>query len=237
MATAKVAAGQERRASIAEVREQNTKLKEEIERLKHSAYCPMCDSIKDKSKFYVSTDPLMSGGVTSICKICALGIAERKDKNGDLHAPTKESVIEALRYLDKPFIESVWTDSIQESENLASGKVRSTPWRAYVKNIQMVQFVGKRFKDSDMFRERIVYDDEKTHKELIEEHSGMDTYDSFVKNKMDVVRLLDYDPFEKEPVTDQPFLYSQLLGMLDASEEANDDMMRVSSAIQIVRGF
>lgn len=88
-----------------------------------------------------------------------------------------------------------------------------------------------------MFKERIVYEDEKSHRELVEEHAGMDTYDSFIKNKEDVVRLLDYDPFEKEPIADQPFLYSQLLGMLDASEEANDDMMRVSSAIQIVRGF
>jgi len=88
-----------------------------------------------------------------------------------------------------------------------------------------------------MFKVRIRYDDEKTEKEVVEEHNGLDTYDSFKKNKNDVMRLLDYDPFEKEPVSDQPFLYSQLLGMLDASEDANEDMMRVSSAIQIVRGF
>lgn len=131
----------------------------------------------------------------------------------------------------------MWTASVQESENLASGKLRSTAWRSYVKNISMGQYNGLRFKDSDMFKERVVYEDEKSSRDIIEEHAGVDTYDSFVKNKEDVIRLLDYDPFEKEPVGDQPFLYSQLLGMLDASEDANDDMMRVSSAIQIVRGF
>lgn len=84
MATAKTeAATQSRKASIAELREQNVKLKEEVEKLKHSAYCPMCNSVKDKSKFYVSTDPLIKGGVTNICKMCALGVAERIDKNGE----------------------------------------------------------------------------------------------------------------------------------------------------------
>ena len=35
----------------------------------------------------------------------------------------------------------------------------------------------------------------------------------------------------------QPFLYSQLIGFLDSSEEGNDDMMRISSIISIVRSF
>ena len=49
--------------------------------------------------------------------------------------------------------------------------------------------------------------------------------------------MLNYDPFEKEDIIDQPFLYSQLLGLLDSGEDGNEDMMRTSSAISIVRGF
>lgn len=49
--------------------------------------------------------------------------------------------------------------------------------------------------------------------------------------------MLGYLPFEKEKLADQPFLYSQLIGFLDASEEGNDDMMRTASIISIVRGF
>jgi hypothetical protein len=59
----------------------------------------------------------------------------------------------------------------------------------------------------------------------------------FEKNRKDVIRLLSYDPFEGEKLEDQPLLYSQLLGFLDSSGEGNDDMMRTSSAITIVRGF
>lgn len=216
---------------------ENAKLKEEVEKLKNSAYCRMCDSLKDKSKFYISTDPMCKSDVAPICKECARKMALRVDANGEEHEPTKESVQLALRYLDKPFLDIVWNASIQEHENLAAGKVKSDVWRAYIKNIAMLQYVGLTWKDSDMFKTKIVYDDEKTEVELVEEHNGQDTYDSYIKNKADVIRLLDYDPFEKEPLSDQPFLYSQLLGMLDASEDANDDMMRVSSAIQIVRGF
>lgn len=216
---------------------ENAKLKEEVEKLKNSAYCRMCDSLKDKSKFYISTDSMCKSDVSPICKECARKLALRVDVNGEEHEPTKESVQLALRYLDKPFLDIVWNASIQEHENLAAGKVKSNVWTSYAKNIAMVNYVGLTWKDSDMFKTHIKYDDEKTEEELVEEHSGQDTYDSYVKNKADVIRLLDYDPFEKEPLSDQPFLYSQLLGMLDASEDANDDMMRVSSAIQIVRGF
>lgn len=220
-----------------QIKAENAKLREEIEKLKGSAYCRMCDSIKTKDKFYLSTDPMCKGDVTPICKECARKLALRVDANGEEHEPTKESLQLALRYLDKPFLDIVWNASIQEYENLAAGKIKTNVAMAYFKNIAMVNYVGLTWKDSDMFKTRIVYDDEKTEQELVEEHSGQDTYDSYVKNKADVIRLLDYDPFEKEPLSDQPFLYSQLLGMLDASEDANDDMMRVSSAIQIVRGF
>lgn len=222
---------------IAQVRKENEKLIAENEKLKNSGYCYMCDAIKPKDRFYVSTDPRIKSGITPICKECSRKIAERVDRNGDLHEPTKESVIEALRYLDKPFIDVVWDASIQESENLALGRIKTNVFRSYIKNVSMPQYIGLTFKDSDMFKEKIVYEDEKTMQEVVEEHNGLDTFDAYVKNKADVKRLLDYDPFEKEPVADQPFLYSQLLGMLDASEDANEDMMRVSSAIEIVRNF
>lgn len=61
--------------------------------------------------------------------------------------------------------------------------------------------------------------------------------ESFEQNKEDAIRLLGYDPFIKEAVSDQPFLYANLIGYLDASSEANEDRMRVSSIIEIVKGF
>ena len=212
-------------------------LEAEVDKLKNSAWCHLCDTVKNKDKFYLSTDPMSKSALTPICKECARKIALRVDKNGDEHEPTKESVQVALKYLNKPFLNRVWDASVQESENLISGKIKYNVWTSYIKNIAMGQYVGLTYQDSDMFKEKIVYEDERTPESMAKGREDQDTYTDYLKNKRDVIRLLSYDPFEKEAVSDQPLLYSQLLGILDANEEGNDDMVRTASAIAIVRGF
>ena len=215
-------------------------LDEKVKSLKAGAWCYLCDSHKIKDSFYSSTDPMSKSGLTPICKECARKIALRV-VNGKEQGATKDSVRLALRYLNKPFLERVWDSSIQEVENLASGKVKSNVWAAYIRQISMPNYIGMTYFDSDGLTSNESNNESSsndiTADELVESHVGMDTYDSFLKNKHDVIRLLNYDPFEKEDVIDQPFLYSQLLGLLDSGEDGNEDMMRTSSAISIVRGF
>lgn len=215
-------------------------LDEKVKSLKSGAWCYLCDSHKIKDSFYSSTDPMSKSGLTPICKECARKIALRVI-NGKEQGATKDSVRLALRYLNKPFLERVWDSSIQEVENLASGKVKSNVWAAYIRQISMPNYIGMTYFDSDGLTSNEPNNEssngEITTDKLIESHVGIDTYDSFLKNKNDVIRLLNYDPFEKEDIIDQPFLYSQLLGLLDSGEDGNEDMMRTSSAISIVRGF
>lgn len=231
----------ETKLTAAQLKKKVETQEEKIKLLKEGAWCYMCDTHKARDKFYVSTDPMNKSGLTPICKDCARKIALKIGKDKVEHEPDKNSVIETMRYLNKPFLSKLWDASIQESENLASGKVRSNGYYSYVKNVAMGQYNTMTFKDSDIFDNHAVEDEapkeQTTEEELIESHAGLDTYDSFLKNKNDVIRLLSYDPFEKEDIADQPFLYSQLLGLLDSSEDANEDMMRTSSAISIVRGF
>lgn len=231
----------ETKLTAAQMRKRIESLENKVQTLKEGAWCYMCNTHKARDKFYVSTDPLNKSGITPICKDCARKIALKIGKDKVEHTPDKESVIEAMRYLNKPFYSKLWDASVQESENLASGKVRSNGYLSYVKNVAMGQYNGATFKDSDIFTSAVTIQDSSkekpTEERLIETHAGLDTYDSFLKNKNDVIRLLSYDPFEKEDIVDQPFLYSQLLGILDSSEDANEDMMRTSSAISIVRGF
>lgn len=226
--------------TVAQYREKIKDLQEKLAKYDTTAFCLMCEKHKRRDDgFYLNTDPIYGHDtITPICRDCARKIALRVDKNGEEHAPTKESVILALKYLNKPFLNVVWNASIQETENLVTGKVKTNVWSAYIKNVQMVQYVGMNFFDSDFFKEKVVYDDEKTEKQLVEEHAGQDTYDSFIKNKEDVVRLLSYDPFDKESTSDQPFLYSSLLGLLDTNgAEVNEDMIRTNSAVTISRTF
>lgn len=220
--------------TAAEARKRVEELETKLEEFKSYGYCPMCDSHKKREHFYVSTDPLIKGEISFICKECAKKLAVKTGEDGR-EIVTKESAQLALRYLNKPFYSSLWDSSVQESENLLAGKTKSNPWMAYVKNISMGQYNGETYFDSDFFRQS-----ETPSSAPIEENVNklpQNAIEEYEKNKADVTRLLGYDPFEMEQLADQPFLYSQLLGLMDTGGDENDDMLRNSSCITIVRGF
>ena len=77
---------------IAEVRKENEQLKKLLET---GCRCAMCGKVKDQeTKFYYDTNPMLGGSSFSrICRDCAKAVACRRDKNGEDHEPTKESVI------------------------------------------------------------------------------------------------------------------------------------------------
>ena len=206
--------------------------------------CPYCGKEKKKDKFYVSTDPRNMLGITSMCKDCVQKIAFNWDENRQqLGTPTKKSVMDALEYLDRPFLENLWNSSYTEWLNPDSKNKKKSIWDTYIKNIGMKQYNGLRWRDGDIFNTYI--EDAKSVAEIEQKQAenaqmlanSQEVNEEFERNKKDVIRLLGYDPFEFEKPEDQPLLYSQLIGYLDTSGDSNDDMMRTSSAITIVRGF
>ena len=200
--------------------------------------CPYCKTVKKEKEFYISSDPLVMTGKTSMCKDCAEKIARNWDERKQLYGEcTKASVQEALERLDKPWLDKIWDSSYFEYVNGEDNR-RKNIWDAYIKNISMPQYRGMRWRDGDLFSNYKETAIKQARQEVqegeIEKYSEVN--EEYEKNKLDVIRLLGYDPFEKELEEDKPLLYSQLIGYLDASGE-NEDMMRTSSAITIVRGF
>ena len=130
-----------------QAREKVVELQDKLDNFENTAYCLMCKKHKNREKhFYQNTDPMYGGKTcTPICRECARKIALRVDRNGEEHEPTKESVITALKYLQKPFLNTVWNSSIQESENEVTGKTKENVWTAYIKNIQMKNYIGMTF--------------------------------------------------------------------------------------------
>lgn len=206
--------------------------------------CHYCLKEKKKSEFYVNTDPRVLTGITFICKDCVRKIALNWDDNRkEFGACTKSTVMSALETIDKPFLEKLWNSSYAEWADDTSQKRRTTIWDAYIKNVGMVQYRGMRWRDGDIFNTYI-----EDAKQVAALESGntdsaqtlllsQEVNNEFEKNRKDVIRLLGYDPFEGEKLEDQPLLYSQLIGYLDTGGDGNEDMMRTSSAITIVRGF
>ena len=206
--------------------------------------CPYCMKEKKKKEFYVSTDPRVLTGITSMCKDCVKKIALAWDDNRqEFGMCTKKSVMEALEYIDRPFLNNLWDASYNEWANQGEQVRRTTIWDAYIKNVSMKQYNGCRWRDGDIFNVYVEDAKQVAALELGDTEAAKTLLDSqevnneFDKNRKDVIRLLGYDPFEGEKLEDQPLLYSQLIGYLDAGGDGNDDMMRTSSAITIVRGF
>lgn len=195
--------------------------------------CQTCNKVKKKSDFYVSTAPGQASGITTSCKQCAADVA-MPTVDGVRKQPDKKSVDNACYLLNKPMLDAVWEASLLEAANEASGKTKNNVWTSYIKNIQMVNWTTYTYRESDNYTGGMLSLDDMSSAATPKDQ---EIIEQFEKNKNDTLRLLGYLPFEKEKLSDQPFLYSQLIGFLDSSEEGNDDMMRVSSIISIVRSF
>lgn len=195
--------------------------------------CPHCGKLKKKTSFYMSSDPAVSIGVAFPCKDCAEKIARNyNEKTGKFGDVTLASLKNALCYLDKPFLDILYDASYNEVHDETLVKPKTNLWSAYIVNVQMPQYRSMRWKDGDLFKEG------ESHQAVVNEDRDInpEVLSELEKNRRDVIKMIGYDPFEKEAVEDQPLLYAQLIGYLDG-EGNNDDMTRVLDSIEIVRGY
>ena len=204
--------------------------------------CPYCDTEKKKTEFYMSSDPMVLTGITTMCKDCARKIAmnwdERRQEYGTC---TKASIQEALIRLDKPFLNKIWDSSYLEWAADDSKRQRTTIWDAYIKNIGMVQYRGMRWQDSDIFDVYVEKAKQTAKIELDKEDRLPDANftevnEEYKTNRRDVIRMTGYDPFLNYPIEeDKPMLYAQIVNFID--EETKNDGMKMNAIIQIVKSF
>lgn len=195
--------------------------------------CFMCTKPKVRSQFYMDPDPLKQSGLTHICKECARAIALRQDENGVCHEATRESIQLALRYLNKPFIEKIYESSVAEASNQNAGRIKQNVWAAYIRNISMPKYLPMQWEDGDSFKSTVVIPNSSNNIE----DNNKDILSSYLTNKEDAIRKLGYDPYEYENEADKPLLYSKLIRYLDASDEGNEDEMKISSIVEITKLF
>ena len=205
--------------------------KEEAVTEKFLCYC--CGSEKKRSEFYKSSDPFNSVGVTPYCKNCLERIARNYNNTtkqfGDV---TKQSLMLACERADVPYIEKLWDASYNEVHDPSLKQPKTNVWAAYIKNVKMPQYNGMRWRDGDLFKEG----EEEIHSETTTLPQNQEVLEEYEKNRKDVIRLIGYDPFDKEAEEDKPLLYAQLIGYIDMSGD-NEDMTRILDSIEIVRGY
>ena len=202
-----------------------------------SYLCPYCNTVKKRSEYYVSTDPLVRTGVTSMCKDCAKKIARNYDpKTGQYGDCTKESIIEALERLDKPFFESLFNSSYVEGNDPSNKSLHGDTWEAYIKNIcSLKQYRTLRWHDGDIGK-RVNLASEDTDTYVVTEDRKKEIEREYAINRKDAIRIIGYDPFAKYPIEeDKPVLYAQLISFID--DETKNDGMKMNAVIQIVKAF
>lgn len=205
--------------------------KEEAVTEKFLCYC--CGSEKKRSEFYKSSDPFNSVGVTPYCKNCLERIARNYNSTtkqfGDV---TKQSLMLACERADVPYLDKLWDASYNEVHDPSLKQPKTNVWAAYIKNVKMPQYNGMRWRDGDLFKEG----EEEIHSETTTLPQNQEVLEEYEKNRKDVIRLIGYDPFDKEAEEDKPLLYAQLIGYIDMSGD-NEDMTRILDSIEIVRGY
>lgn len=198
--------------------------------------CPHCGKLKKETEFYTSTDPAVIIGRAFPCKSCSENIARRYDaRTGEYSDMTEASLKSALMYLDKPFIRKLWESAYDEVHNADLKQPKKNMWTSYIKNVtSLSQYRGLRWRDGD-------FDDKPVEVQQVvvpseERDVNPEVLSELEKNRRDVIRLIGYDPFEKEAEDDKPLLYAQLIGYIDGDGN-NDDMTRILDCIEIVRGY
>lgn len=202
--------------------------------------CPYCNKEKKKSEFYMSSDPLVLTGITTMCKDCARKIAMNWDeRRQEFGSCTKASVQEALIRLDKPFLTKIWDSSYLEWADDTKTVRRTTIWDSYIKNIGMVQYRGMRWQDSDIFDVYVEKAKQSAQVEINKENKQTvvpEVNEEYKTNRRDVIRMTGYDPFANYPIEeDKPMLYAQVVSFID--EETKNDGMKMNAVIQIVKSF
>lgn len=237
----------EPRKTASEVRKENEELKAELEKLKNGAFCYMCGKHKPKTAFYLSSDTAIQSGVSRICKKCTYDIVHRKTEDGEYQEPTKASVMTALEYLDKPFLNKIWDASYFEyhkpEELKGSNSKNRDIFAFYIKNIQSLsQYQGLRWKNSDIFKKNaiigqmdsVMSTDEEQRIQKRKTSAKEAQLEAVEINRKRIISLIGYDPYEFYPDdNDKPFLYGSLSNQLD--EETVADGMKLRAVLEIIR--
>lgn len=201
---------------------------------KEEYLCYCCGERKKKTSFYTSSDPFNSVKITPFCKLCIEKIARNySDQRGQYGEVTKASLCDALERMDLPYLDKLWESSYNEVHDPSLKQPKTNVWSAYIKNVKLPQYNGMRWRDGDLFKKE---SSSSSFTGNVGDYIAPDVAEELERNRRDVVRLVGYDPFEKELLEDKPLLYAQTVGYLDMGGN-NDDAMRTSSVITIVRGF
>lgn len=222
--------------NVTQCRSAYKKLVKEYDKIKDGFYCHDCGTFKPRDKFYKSIHT--KSGVIPTCKECLYRIGTGYDEKTKETHETRETVIEAMKKANLPFIEDLYNSSCDAITNETSGKKRGTGYSQMIVCLQSLpQFFGLTYENSDFGDLDVNNATTEISEKFVEKKQEVseDIEDMYVKNKRSVLRMLGYDPFVYEEEEDKPLLYSKLVNYFDDS--LKDDGFKLEAVIEIVQTF
>ena len=111
--------------------------------------CVDCGEWLAQSNFYISRK--YKTGIYPICKKCILARVEQRVKKDDKPNETKESVIEMMRDMNLPYIDSLYDSCCQSVVDDVGEKIKRSPFQQTLTAIlSLPQYNNKTFKDSEL---------------------------------------------------------------------------------------
>ena len=111
-------------------------------------YCGKCNSFLSTETFY--SDKRFASGYFPVCKKCLLAMVEQRNKKGDPPRETKDSVKAVLRFMDLPYIDSLYESVAKSVADEVNEKNRKSPFLAYIVPIKSLpNYRGKTWIDSE----------------------------------------------------------------------------------------
>lgn len=191
--------------------------KETIE--ENKILCCTC-GCPDPLNFYLSnTKHNNFSKVIPYCKDC---ICEKYNYYNNLYKDEKKAIYYTCRFINVPFVYNIYTGAIKKAE-----KTNKELIFYYISIYNSFKTNNKYPEDFDNGEELFVNDLSEIKKEVV-------FTDSDEKNRMNVLDLLGYDPFEYEE-DGKKYLYNTLAEFLD--ESTLEDSFKLPIVIRIVKGF
>lgn len=139
-----------RKLGINNVREEYLKLSVDYNRIINNdvLMCPMCGKWQLTNVCFYSDKKYVTGRFP-VCKKCVMKMVEQRVKDDDPPNETKQSVQDALKFMDLPYDDDYYNDCVKGALDDVREKSKQSPFATYITTIlALPQYKGLTWKDS-----------------------------------------------------------------------------------------
>lgn len=189
--------------------------------------CTCCNIEQSISKFYMSSNDMFRSNEETRHCVCKECMWNKYNEFYEKYEDSRLSIYYACSHYGYCFSESAVQGVLSQIENAKSkNKAIGNYFGAYLTKINSLKNgVGQDFYSSDPLFEKIEVDS-------VEVNGEVELIGEPLICKNDIVRILEYDPFDGYKIEDQKFLYPELVRYL--TEDVQDDAYKVGVVIQII---